>query len=67
MTVRELRKVLRELNPDAVVMAGKNKDTKSQDIYDIVRIICHCPNDIKDPWRADYVGILYKEGEKEDE
>lgn len=66
MTVRELRKALRELNPDAVVMIGEKKDGL-QGIYNIGHVIFHCPKEIDDPWRADIVAILSKEAEERDD
>ena len=65
MTVSELRKKLRELNPDAVVMIGKKDGL--QGIYNIGYVLFHCPNDINDPWRADIVAIFHEEGEEEDD
>lgn len=41
MTVCELRKKLREYNPDAVVMIGEKTDGP-QEIYDIGDILYRC-------------------------
>ena len=65
MTVRELRKVLREFNPDAVVMIGEKKDGL-QGIYNISNVVFHCPKGINDPWRADIVAIFHEEAEEID-
>ena len=65
MTVRELRKVLREFNPDAVVMIGEKKDSL-QGIYNIRNVLFHCPKEINDPWRADIVAIFREEVEEKD-
>ena len=66
MTVRELRKKLREYNPDAVVMIGEKTDGP-QGIYDIGDILYRCKKNINDPWRADIVAILSKEAEERDD
>lgn len=66
MTVRELKKKLREFNPDAVVMIGEKRDGL-QGIYNIGHVLFHCPKEINDPWRADIVAIFHEEGEEEDD
>lgn len=66
MTVRELRKKLGEINPDAVVMLGEKRDGL-QGIYNIGYVLFHCPKDINDPWRADIVAIFREEVEEKDE
>lgn len=65
MTVRELRKKLREFNPDAVVMLNGNIDDIFSSMSDIGHIRYHCAKGIDDPWRADIVEISSDEEEED--
>ena len=67
MTVRELRKVLREFNPDAIVKINGLLDDMYNRSITIKQIRYKCPKGIDDPWRAEVVEFLHEEAEEKDD